>query len=63
VEDRTETQALNGRGNGHVGRIIIELTDDGRLLLYPLTDSDQETHTLLEAITARLRCGDLLELM
>ena len=44
------------------GRLILELRD-GRLTLCPVTNSDEETRRLLEAMAVRVRCGDLAELV
>lgn len=42
------------------GRLLIELKN-GRLSL--LTDSDEETKRVLEAVSKRLNCGDLAGLL
>jgi hypothetical protein len=41
------------------GRLILELKN-GRLILYPVANSDRETTDLLTAIRDRIVCGDLM---
>jgi hypothetical protein len=55
----TENQKAQGLPSG---RLIFELRD-GLLILYPLTNSDEETTKLLKAISDRLQCGDVAELV
>jgi hypothetical protein len=44
------------------GRVLLELKD-GRLAVYPMAETDEETARLLEAISKRVMYGDLGELL
>jgi hypothetical protein len=61
-KDMESTSTKSQKSQGPSGRLVLELKD-GRLVLYPMTDSDEETAKLLRAIADRLQCGDVAELV
>ena len=44
------------------GRVLLEIRE-GQLFLFPVASSDEEARRLLEAVSTRIRCGDLAELV